>query len=78
MEIRGLGIIDVRQMFGIRSIRYQKRLEIVVELLEWNSSEEYQRIGLDEQDLGENGSGYFKSSNLLSIFPKTHRNCFKP
>ena len=49
MEIRGLGIIDVRQMFGIRSIRYQKRLEIVVELLEWNSSDEYQRIGLDEQ-----------------------------
>ena len=49
MEIRGLGIIDVRQMFGIRSIRFQKRLEIIVELLEWNKQEEYTRIGLDEQ-----------------------------
>ncbi len=50
MEIRGLGIIDVRQMFGIRSIRFQKRLEIIVELLEWNPNEEYTRIGslLDE------------------------------
>ncbi len=49
MEIRGLGIIDVRQMFGIRSIRYQKRLEIVVELMEYNPEEEYTRIGLDEE-----------------------------
>ncbi len=50
MEIRGLGIIDVRQMFGVRAIRFQKRLEIVVELEEWeeNSSQEYNRTGLDE------------------------------
>lgn len=48
MEIRGLGIIDVRQMFGIRSIRFQKRLEIVVELEEWNENVEYTRTGLDK------------------------------
>ncbi|MCL5991799.1 MAG: HPr(Ser) kinase/phosphatase [Bacteroidetes bacterium] len=48
MEIRGLGVIDIRQMFGIRSIRFQKRLEIIVELLEWNEAEEYTRTGLDE------------------------------
>ena len=48
MEIRGLGILDVRQMFGIRSIRFQKRLEIIVELQEWNYTEEYTRTGLDE------------------------------
>ena len=33
MEIRGLGIVDVMSMFGIRSVRYQKRLEVVVDLL---------------------------------------------
>jgi HPr kinase/phosphorylase len=49
MEIRGLGIIDVRQMFGIRSIRFQKRLEIIVELAEYNPDTEYSRIGLDEE-----------------------------
>ena len=37
MEIRGLGIINVQRMFGIRAIRYQKRLEIIVELEEWNA-----------------------------------------
>ncbi len=49
MEIRGLGIIDIRQMFGIRSIRFQKRLEIIVKLEEWNDEEEYTRTGLDEE-----------------------------
>jgi len=48
MEIRGLGIIDVRQMFGIRSIRFQKRVEIIVELEEWNDNTEYTRIGLEQ------------------------------
>lgn len=48
MEIRGLGIIDIRQMFGIRSIRFQKRLEIIVELVDWSKDEEYTRTGLDE------------------------------
>lgn len=67
MEIRGLGIIDVRQMFGIRSIRFQKRLEIIVELLEWNKEEEYTRIGLDENtsDL----LGIDISTVKLPIFP---------
>ena len=51
MEIRGLGIIDVRQMFGIRSIRFQKRLEIIVELVEWDSTTAYDRTGLDEEQL---------------------------
>lgn len=48
MEIRGLGIIDVRQMFGIRSIRFQKRVEIIVELEEWNDNTEYTRIGFEQ------------------------------
>ena len=49
MEIRGVGIIDIRRMFGIRAIRLQKRVEMEVELVEWTESEEYERLGLDEQ-----------------------------
>ncbi len=49
MEIRGLGLIDVERMFGIRAIRYQKRLEIIVELEVWDDKAEYTRTGLDEK-----------------------------
>jgi HPr kinase/phosphorylase len=51
MEIRGLGLIDVRSMFGIRAIRFQKRVELVVELMEWRSDEEYTRTGLDDEQI---------------------------
>jgi HPr kinase/phosphorylase len=47
MEIRGLGLIDIRSVFGIRSIRFQKRVEVVVELQEWKDDLEYTRTGLD-------------------------------
>lgn len=49
MEIRGLGLINVREMFGIRAIRFQKRVEVVVELEEWRADGEYTRTGLDEK-----------------------------
>jgi HPr kinase/phosphorylase len=48
MEIRGLGIIDVQAVFGIRAIRLQKRVEIEVNLREWSDHEDYERTGLDE------------------------------
>lgn len=51
MEIRGLGLIDIRAIFGIRSIRFQKRLEIVVQLQEWDDAKEYERTGLDTEDV---------------------------
>lgn len=51
MEIRGLGIIDVERMFGIRAIRFQKRLEIVVELELWDEKTEYTRTGLEENKI---------------------------
>lgn len=51
MEIRGLGIIDTERMFGIRAIRYQKRLEIIVELELWDEKAEYTRTGLDESSV---------------------------
>jgi HPr kinase/phosphorylase len=49
MEIRGLGIIDVQSIFGIRSIRQQKRIEVQVNLHEWGSAENVERLGLDER-----------------------------
>ena len=49
MEIRGLGLIDVQSMFGIRAIRFQKRVEVVIELEEWVQNEDYTRTGLDYQ-----------------------------
>ena len=47
MEIRGLGIIDVMSMFGIRSVRYQKRLEVIMELTLWDDTLEVNRTGLE-------------------------------
>jgi HPr kinase/phosphorylase len=49
MEIRGLGIIDIQSIFGIRSIRLQKRVEVEVNLREWSDEEEYERVGIDEK-----------------------------
>jgi HPr kinase/phosphorylase len=49
MEVRGLGIIDVQSIFGIRSIRGQKRVEVEVHLTEWNDARDYERVGLDDQ-----------------------------
>ena len=51
MEIRGLGLIDIRSVFGIRSIRFQKRVEILVELQEWRNDLEYTRTGLDHESI---------------------------
>jgi len=49
MEIRGVGIIDVSRIFGIGAIRAQKRVEMEVQLVDWNSTEDYERLGLDDQ-----------------------------
>ncbi len=48
MEVRGLGLVDVRAMFGIRAIRFQKRIEMVVNMHLWDSSQEYTRLGMIE------------------------------
>ena len=49
MEIRGIGIIDIRALFGVRAIRQQKRVEVVVRLVEWNDQDTYDRLGLDPE-----------------------------
>jgi HPr kinase/phosphorylase len=51
MEIRGIGILDVKALFGIRAIRQQKRIEVVVQLEDWSENSKYDRTGLDMQEI---------------------------
>lgn len=47
MEIRGIGIIDVSRMYGPRSVRKSKQLDMVIELEDWDSDKDYERLGID-------------------------------
>jgi HPr kinase/phosphorylase len=51
MEIRGVGIIDIASLFGIRAIRQQKRIEVVVQLEVWDETAHYDRTGLEQQSM---------------------------
>jgi HPr kinase/phosphorylase len=48
MEVRGLGVINLRDLFGIASTRTSKRVELVVQLERWEPDREYDRLGLDD------------------------------
>jgi len=48
MELRGLGVINVKDLFGIASTRSSKRVELVVQLERWDPAREYERLGLDD------------------------------
>jgi HPr kinase/phosphorylase len=50
MEIRGIGLIDIKALFGIRAVRQQKRIEVVVQLADWDASREYDRTGLANEE----------------------------
>lgn len=50
MEIRGIGIIDISALFGVRAIRQQKRIEVVVHLEIWDQDSKYSRTGLEEDE----------------------------
>jgi HPr kinase/phosphorylase len=49
MEIRGIGIINVMDIFGIRAVRVQKRIEVEVRLEVWDPKKDWDRLGLDEK-----------------------------
>ncbi len=49
MEIRGIGIINIHDLFGIRAIRVQKRIEVEVNLMKWDTERDWERSGLDER-----------------------------
>jgi HPr kinase/phosphorylase len=48
MEIRGVGIIDVKELFGVAAVLSSKEIELLVQLEEWNTAAHYDRIGLEE------------------------------
>ena len=48
MEIRGVGIIDVRSIFGVRAVRSMKRIEVEVRLVKWSDVADYERLGIEE------------------------------
>ena len=49
MELRGVGVINVKDLFGIASTRSSKRVELVVSLERWDPGREYERLGLDDE-----------------------------
>jgi len=49
MELRGIGVINIKDLFGIASTRLSKRLELVVQLERWDPTREYERVGLDDE-----------------------------
>jgi HPr kinase/phosphorylase len=49
MEVRGLGIINVPAVFGVAAVRPEKRLDLVVTLMDWDKMEDVDRIGIDQQ-----------------------------
>ena len=51
MEIRGLGVIDIRTLFGIHATRQQKRIEVMVRLERWDEDKVYTRTGLDSTEV---------------------------
>jgi HPr kinase/phosphorylase len=51
MEIRGLGIINITHMFGVKAIRDRKEIQLVVKLEEWDSTKSYDRLGTEDQTM---------------------------
>jgi HPr kinase/phosphorylase len=49
MEVRGIGIIDIEKLFGIRAIRMQKRIEVQVNLVHWDDKQEFERLGIENK-----------------------------
>jgi HPr kinase/phosphorylase len=49
MEIRGLGIINIKHLFGVAAIRERKKIDLVIELAEWQDDAEYDRLGLEDR-----------------------------
>ena len=49
MEIRGIGIIDIKNLFGIGAIRDEHEVDLILSLEEWKKGKEYERLGIDEK-----------------------------
>ncbi len=82
MELRGLGIINVQDLFGLAAVRERKSIDLVVELEPWREGEQYDRLGLDESlyDILDTPCPYIRMpvalgrnvSNLVEIAARNH------
>jgi HPr kinase/phosphorylase len=52
MEIRGLGLINIKDLFGVAAVRRKKDVDLVIRLDQWQEGKEYDRLGLDERSYG--------------------------
>ena len=55
MEIRGLGILNIKHLFGVAAIRERKKIDLVVELVRWEDGMEYDRLGVEEKTFNIHG-----------------------
>ena len=49
IELRGIGIVDVKTLFGVSSVRDTQNIDLVIRLEEWDKDKEYDRLGLEEE-----------------------------
>ncbi|MGH7885425.1 MAG: HPr(Ser) kinase/phosphatase, partial [Thermodesulfobacteriota bacterium] len=49
IEVRGIGIVNIKDLFGITSVMNKREIEMVIELDAWNSEKEYERLGIDNK-----------------------------
>ena len=49
LEVRGLGILNIKDLYGVTAIRERKRIDVVVKLVEWSKDTEYDRMGIDDR-----------------------------
>jgi HPr kinase/phosphorylase len=49
IELRGIGIVDVKTMFGVESVKEQQNIDLVIKLEEWKKDKEYDRMGLESE-----------------------------
>jgi HPr kinase/phosphorylase len=49
VEVRGLGLLNIKDLFGVTAVRERKRIDLVVQLDEWDDASEYDRLGVDDQ-----------------------------
>ena len=67
MEIRGIGILDIVKLFGVGAVRNKKKIDMVIELENWNDNKQYDRLGMDEEFMEILGSNIPK--NTIPIKP---------
>jgi HPr kinase/phosphorylase len=49
LELRGIGIVNIRRLFGIGAVKVTEKIDLIIEMEQWNAEKIYDRIGLDTQ-----------------------------